>query len=325
MAVAIDVEVVAHFAVTIHIEPDLVIVTHTSDAMPETARPPMNPDVFARQVFSFGNRPGDLLELPHASVQRQQATGGRLAGFGLVAVKEPAAGFVDLGDGGGRGVAIPRDAILHGLAPDGVTIRPLADEVFVRFHAAVGLDGGDADMLGRFPTIERFRALRTVGRIAHVPREIRREARGIGAGHGAVQEVHLVGEHRGDRRELTTGSAFLFVDRRELRAGGIIDARRQASDIHGRHADIRAFRITPGVVICPHRIRTRKRLGICGVRGRICLFRHGRGVGGCSEPARSQQTHQQEGDQPRAGDEGHEILIRLGSHCGQLTRGTLAR
>ena len=281
----------------------------------------MDPHVFACQICSFGNRPGDLLELPHASVQREQATDGRLAGFGLVAVKEPASGFVDLGDGGGRGVAIARDAILHSLAPDGVAVRPLTDQVFVRFHAAVGLDGGDADMLGRFPAMKRFRALRAVGGIAHVPGEIRREPCGIGAGHGAVQEVHLVGEHRGDRRELTTGSAFLFVDRRELRAGGIIDARRQAPDIHARHADIRAFRITPGIVICPHRIRTRKRLGICGVRGRICLFRHGRGVGGCSEPARSQQTHQQDGDQPGAGDEGHAVLIRLGSHCGQLTRG----
>ena len=182
MAVSVDVEVVGDFSITIHIEADLVIVTHTSDAVPEAARPPMDPDVFARQVCSFGNRPGDLFELTHASVQRQQAADGCLAGLGLVAVKEPTAGFVDLGDGGGRGVAIARDAILHGLAPDGVTIRPLADEVFVRFHAAVGFDGGDADMLGRFPTMKRFRALGAVGRIAHVPGEIRREARGLRAG-----------------------------------------------------------------------------------------------------------------------------------------------
>ena len=280
----------------------------------------MDPDVFACEIVSFGNRPGDLLELPHASVQRQQTTDGRLAGFGLVAVKEPAAGLVDLGDGGGRGVAIARDAILHGLAPDGVAVRPLADQVFVRFHAAVGLDGGDADMLGRFPAIERFRALRAIGRIAHVPGEIRREACGIRAGQRAVQEVHLVGEHRGDRRELTAGSAFLFVDRRELRAGGIIDARRQAPDVHRRHADIRAFRITPGIVVISHRIRTRKRLGIRGVRGRIGLVRRGGGVGGSNEPARSQQTHQQDGDQPRAGDEGHAVLIRPASDSRQPAR-----
>ena len=77
-----------------------------------------------------------------------------------------------------------------------------------------GFDGGDSDLLGRFPTMMRFRSLRAIGGVAHASGEIGGKLRGGGIGLGAIQDVHFAGEDRGNRRELTTGSAFLLVDRR---------------------------------------------------------------------------------------------------------------
>ena len=95
-AIAVAIDVVGDFPIAIHIESDLVIISHTSDAVSVTARSPADPEVFTREMFSGGYRFGDLVQLPHPSVQRQQSADRFLVFFGLIAIKEPAAGFVDL-------------------------------------------------------------------------------------------------------------------------------------------------------------------------------------------------------------------------------------
>ena len=122
----------------------------------------------------------------------------------------------------------------------------------------------------------RFRSLVTLGSIAHVPGEIGGKLRGRCGGLGAIQDVHFVGENRGDSSELATGSAFLSVDGGELRTGGVIDPRWQAADVNGGLADVGALRITPGIVVFSRRRRAGKRPGIGGLGGGIRIVRHER-------------------------------------------------
>lgn len=268
-SVVVEVEVVGDSAIAIEIDADLVIVSHTSDSVAVAAGSPFRPDVLAGFMLAIGNGDGDFLEFSHTAVEGHDAADGFLIGFGLIAIEEPAAGFVELGHGVGGGVAVAGDAVFHCFAPDGVAIGPDTD--FIEADAAVGLGGGDADALGDFPTVVGLGAF-VLGAVHHVPGEVSGEAGGIGIGDGAIEDVHLVGEDGSDGSELATGAPFLFVDGGELRAGGIVDAGGKSFGVGFVFANVGSGGVGPGIVVFSERRWPGEVAGVGGV-GLVCDLR----------------------------------------------------
>jgi transposase, IS5 family len=73
---------------------DLVVVAGASNAVAVAAKSPTNPQVFASLMLALGDGFRDLVALPHTAVECLQAAYGFHAVFRLVAIEEPAAGFL---------------------------------------------------------------------------------------------------------------------------------------------------------------------------------------------------------------------------------------